>query len=130
MLCPFAPTKLLCEQVTNPAEALQKIKTFPIGKPESDIKPVWHRNTSASNCKPHLCKTCFVSSRFHILLFRGNSKEREFHNIKYFETLSMIPFHDLSASDSVVLAEKFLRGDPELQGVEACTCTRLYPSCS
>jgi hypothetical protein len=22
-----------------------------------------------------------------------------------------------------------LRGDPELHGVEACTCTHLYPSC-
>ena len=56
------------------------------------------------------------------ILFRGNSKEREFPNIKYLETLSMMPFHDLSASDSVAL-EKFLRGDPELHGVDACTCT-------
>ena len=36
-----------------------------------------------------------------MLLFLGSSKEREFPNIKYLETLSMMPFHDLSASDSV-----------------------------
>ena len=58
-----------------------------------------------------------------MLLFQGSSKDLEFPSNKYLETFSMIPFHDLSASDSIV-AEKFLSGDPELQGVEACTCTQ------
>jgi hypothetical protein len=47
-----------------------------------------------------------------MLLFRGNSNDREFPSNKYSETLSMIPFHDLSASDSVW---KILRSDPELR---------------
>ena len=105
------------------AEALEKISTFPTDNPLGACIPVWHKNTSASNCKPHCFKTRFALSRFQMLLFRGNSNEREFPSIKYLETLHMIPFHDLSASDSIC-AEKFMRGDPELHGVEACTCTQ------
>ena len=110
-------------KLQKPAEALQKISTLPIGSTLGACIPVWHKNTSASNCKPHCFKTRFVSSRFQMLLFRGHSHEREFPSIRYLETLSMIPFHDLSASDSTC-AEKFLRGDPELHHLEACTCTQ------
>ena len=115
--------KRFVSKLQKPADALQKISTLPIGNPFGACIPVWHKNTSASNCKPHCFKTRLVSSRFHILLFRGSSKDLEFPSNKYLETFSMIPFHDLSASDSIV-AEKFLSGDPELQGVEACTCTQ------
>ena len=96
-------------KLQKPAEALQKIKTFPTGKPFEACIPVWHKNTSASNCKPHCFNTRFVSSRFQMLLFRGKSNDREFPSNKYLETLSMIPFHDLSASDSTC-AEKILEG--------------------
>ena len=115
--------KRFVSKLQKPADALQKISTLPIGNPFGACIPVWHKNTSASNCKPHCFKTRLVSSRFHMLLFRGSSKDLEFPSSKYLETFSMIPFHDLSASDSIV-AEKFLSGDPELQGVEACTCTQ------
>ena len=93
---------LLVNKLQKLAEALQKIKTFPTGKPFGACIPVSHKNTSASNSKPHCFNTHFVSSRFQMLLFRSNSNDREFPSNKYLETLSMIPFHDLSASDSTV----------------------------
>jgi len=50
-------------KLQKPAEALQKISTLPIGSTLGACIPVWHKNTSASNCKPHCFKTRFVSSR-------------------------------------------------------------------
>ena len=109
------------------ALALQKIKHFPIGCPDRALNPVWHKNTSALYCKPHCSKTCFVSGRFQMLLFLGSSNDLESPNPRYFETFVMMAFHDLSAWVSP--PEKFLSGLPELHGVDACTCTHLYPSC-
>ena len=110
-------------KLQKPAEALQKDKYFAYWQHIGGLHSSLAQKHFSIKLQTTLFQDSFRFVSFQMLLFRGHSHEREFPSIRYLETLSMIPFHDLSASDSTCAA-KFLRGDPELHDLEACTCTQ------
>ena len=104
--------------------------TLPINFPSLPLYPAWHKWTSCWKSRLPTFKTCFVSGLSQIEFDRGSSKLTASGLLvpsKYLGTASIIPFHSKSAWVST-FPEKFLRGEPDVQGVETCKRTQFPKS--
>ena len=100
----------------------QNTATSRLAYPLLRCNPFWQRKTWQEWDIFWPAINFFVSSRFHIWLWKGNSNDFDCPRSKYLPTDEMIEDH--SKSESVNASDKCFKGLPEEQGVDAWMWTQ------